>query len=74
MKTFSLTCMVLGLLAGVMAILTAIEAVPQSIDFLGTLQSISTSDDLPTVLFWVGVAGLLMLAALITSLLANKNY
>jgi len=72
MKAVSITCIITGWLCVFMAALTALEVVPQGMDFVGTVPGIPT-DDLPTVIFWVGLSGLLMLTAIAFGVIADKR-
>ncbi len=68
MKIASLTCIVLGLLSGLMATLTAVNVLP---DFLNASSGF-TSTFLTTV-FWTCLSGLLMLAAIAFGTIADKE-
>lgn len=68
MKAASLTFVVFGLLAGLMATLTAIDISPA---FLNA--SSGFSGTLLTTVFWVCLSGLLMLAAIALGIITNKD-
>jgi hypothetical protein len=68
MKITALTSIILGLLAALMAGLTALDVVPGFVDFgLGFGESIMTT------VFWGGLSVLILLAAIAFGVIAEKE-
>ena len=68
MKIASLTCTIIGLLGGLMAALTALEVSPA---FVG--ENSAFGDVFMTTLFWGGLSGLLILAAIAFGVITDKE-
>jgi hypothetical protein len=66
-KIATVVFVALGLVAGLMATLTAVHALP---DFLGTSSGFSST--FMTTVFWTCLAGLFMLSAISLGIIADK--
>ena len=68
MKIAAWTCIGIGLLAGLMAILTALEVSPAIVE-----ESSGFAAAVTTTLFWGGASALLLLAAIAFGVTAEKE-